>query len=578
MTGERLSALDASFLNVESPTAHMHVGWVALFSADADGRLPTFDELRDHIEPRLARAPRYRQKLASVPLGVNSPEWIDDPAFSVDRHVYWASGPLPDLVDEVMSMPLRRDRPLWEMWICQNPEERQFAIVGKTHHCMVDGIASVELASLLLDVTPEPALFEPEEWHADPEPGSDELLARGVRDLLGQQLDVLQWSRRLVSSPAPAVKQTVSGAVRVTRALDKLLRSAPTSPLNGKLSPLRHLAWTQRPLEDLQTTKRAYGTTLNDVVLAVIAGGLRSYLLRRGDEPSVLKAMVPVSVRSDADVLGNHISFVFADLPCDEPDPVGRLYQAHANMNRCKREGEPEGSDMVLKAAGWTPVVVQQALSRVFASPRAFNLVISNIPGPSLQMYMLGCPLQAVYPMVPLADEHALSVGMISVNDQACFGLYSDRQALPDVDVLAEYIDEAVDELLEGTSRVLETGSLLTRARAAMPEPIDLPARPSPFREPEWGAHRDGREQQPAPGPTPDTDEARQGERESAAQRRPVRVPADDQASDEPVRASHRPFAGRGGESSASEESELDEYEQELQRLANNGRPPERSR
>jgi len=478
MTSPRLSALDASFLAVETPTAHMHVGWVAMFSASAEGGLPSFKELRDHIELRLGHAPRYRQKLASVPLSVHSPEWIDDPAFSVDRHVYWAPGPLDDLVDEVMSIPLRRDRPLWEMWICENAADGRFAIVGKTHHCMVDGLASVELASVLLDATPEPVACEPESWEAAPEPGGEQLLARGVRDLLAQPVELLQWSRRVASAPAPTVRQTASGVMRATRALDKLLRAAPTSVLNGPLSPLRRLAWAKRPLEDLRTIKRAYGTTLNDVILAAVAGGIRTYLLRREEEPAALKVMVPVSVRSPDDVLGNHISFVFPDLPCDDPDPLGRLYQVHANMSRCKRDREPEGSDLVLKAASRTPASVQQALSRIFASPRAFNLVVSNIPGPAAPMYMLGCPLQAVYPMVPLADNHALSVGMITINDQACFGVYADREALPDVNTLAQDIDDAVAELLAGTDRVLESGSLLTRARAIVPEDARVPDPP----------------------------------------------------------------------------------------------------
>lgn len=470
MTSPRLSALDASFLAVETPTAHMHVGWMAVFSASAEGRLPSFRELRDHIELRLGHAPRYRQKLASVPLGLHSPEWIDDPAFSIDRHVYWAPGPLDDLVDEVMSIPLRRDRPLWEMWICEEAAKGRFAIVGKTHHCMVDGLAAVELASLLLDPTPEPVAFQAEDWRAEPEPGNERLLARGVRDLLGQQADLLQWSRRLVSSPGPAVRQTAAGVMRATRALDQLLRTAPASVLNGQLSALRRLAWARRPLEDLRTIKRAYGTTINDVILAAVAGGIRTYLLRRDEEPTALKVMVPVSVRSPDDILGNHISFVFPDLPCDDPDPLGRLYQVHASMSRCKRDGEPEGSDLVLKAASRTPVTVQQTLSRLFASPRAFNLVISNIPGPPGPMFMLGCPLQAVYPMVPLTDNHAVSVGMLTIDDQACFGVYADREVLPDVNMLARDIDDAVTELLSGTHRVMETGSLLTRARAIVPE------------------------------------------------------------------------------------------------------------
>ena len=190
--------------------------------------------------------------------------------------------------------------------------------------------------------------------------------------------------------------------------------------------------------------------------------------------------MVPVNVRGPQDVLGNHISFVFADLPCDDPDPLGRLYQVHASMTRCKRDGEPEGSDLVLKAASRTPVTVQQALSRLIASPRAFNLVVSNIPGPAVPMYLRGCKLQAVYPMVPLADHHAVSVGMITVDDQACFGIYADRQALPDVKLLAEDIDDAVTELLDGTYRAQTTGSLLTRARAAAPEPA-YPSTQSPY-------------------------------------------------------------------------------------------------
>jgi hypothetical protein len=190
-SSSRLSALDASFLAVETPTAHMHVGWSATLSAPAQGRLPHFSQLRDHIELRLARAPRYRQKLAPVPFGLHSPEWVDDPAFSVNRHVYRAPGPLDDLADEVMSVPLRRDRPLWEIWICEDVERQQIGLVGKVHHCMVDGIAAVELGCLLLDPTPEPPACSGDDWHAEPEPGAERLLARGVRDLLGEQLGLL---------------------------------------------------------------------------------------------------------------------------------------------------------------------------------------------------------------------------------------------------------------------------------------------------------------------------------------------------------------------------------------------------
>ena len=447
-SSSRLSALDASFLAVETPTAHMHVGWAATLEAPAQGRLPSFLQLRDHIERRLERAPRYRQKLAHVPLGLHAPEWVDDPAFSVDRHVYRAPGPLDDLADEVFSMPLRRDRPLWEMWICEDSERRQIGLVGKAHHCMVDGIAAVELGCLLLDPTPEPTACSGGGWHAAPEPSAERLLARGLRDLVGEQLGLLRGPLRVLTSPAQTARQAVAGALQATRALSHSVCAAPASVLNTELSPLRHLVRTQHPLEDLKAVKRAYGTTVNDVMLAAVAGAMRAYLIREGEQPVALKAMVPVNVRGSGDVLGNHISFVFAHLPCDEPDPLIRLRRVHDTMSQRKRDGEPEGADLALKAAALTLPAVQHTFSRFMASPRTFNLVVSNIPGPPEPLYMLGCPLRATYPVVPLADRHALSVGMTTVRDLACFGIYADRETLPHADGLARDIDEAIAELL----------------------------------------------------------------------------------------------------------------------------------
>jgi diacylglycerol O-acyltransferase len=450
MTCSRLSALDASFLAVETPTAHMHVGWVALFSPPPGGRLPDFLALREHIEQRLSRAPRYRQKLAPVPLELNTPEWIDDEAFSIDRHLYWAPGPISGLVDEVMSTPLRRDRPLWEMWICAEPANERLAIIGKAHHCMVDGLAAVELGSLLLDAAPEPAQCEPDRWQPERAPSAERLLTRGIRDLAAAQLGLLRLPLKAASSPIGMTRQAGAKAARLARALShSLLLAAPPSKLNGPLSPLRRLAWTQRPLEDLREVKRAHDATINDVMLAAVAGAMRAYQTDHGEEPGALKAMIPVSVRAPSDELGNHISFVFAELPCAEPTPLGRLYRVQAAMNARKRDGEPEGADLALNAAEHTPPPVQHALSRIIASPRTFNLVVSNIPGPAQQLYLRGCPLREIYPVVPLADRHAVSVGMTTVADRACFGVYADREALPDADSLAHEIDKAISDLLE---------------------------------------------------------------------------------------------------------------------------------
>ncbi len=450
MTRARLSGLDASFLAVETPNAHMHVGWVALFSSAASGRLPEFAQLREHIERRLVRAPRYRQKLAPVPLGLNAPEWVDDEAFAIDRHLFWAPGPVPGLVDEVMSTPLRRDRPLWELWICHDPAQGQLAVIGKAHHCMVDGIAAVELASLLLDPSPEPEPYEPDGWRPQPQPAPQRLLIRGARDLGALQLGLLRGPLRAARSPARAARELTASAVGVSRALSHALLRAPAGgPLDRPLSPLRRLAWAERPLDDLRLVKRAYGTTVNDVVLAAVAGGMRTYLTRHGEPPRTLKAMIPVNVRGPGDTLGNHLSFVFAELPCDDPDPLNRLSRVHAAMDARKRDWEPQGADVALKAAEHTPAVLQHAISRIIASPRTFNLVVSNIPGPPGRLYLRGCPLQAIYPVVPLADRHAVSIGMTTVGERACFGIYADREALPDAGELASDIDAAVSELLD---------------------------------------------------------------------------------------------------------------------------------
>lgn len=448
MTSARLSGLDASFLAVETPTAHMHVGWVARCVAPEGAQAPTFAALRAHIGARLGRAPRYRQKLAGVPFGVHAPEWVDDPTFSVERHVYWAPGPLEDLVNEVLSVPLRRDRPLWEMWVCRDPDGAGFALVGKLHHCMVDGMAALELGSLLLDPTPEPEDFASHSASAAPQPSAEMLLARALRDRAAGGLGLLGSSLRTLGSPARAGQQTAAGALRVARAVTNTLRAAPESNLNAPLSPLRRLAWVKRPFEDLQTVKRAFGTTVNDVMLTAVAGGVRSYMIRRGEDPMALKAMVPVSVRSSDELLGNRISFVFCDLPCDEANPVRRLYAIAAGMGQRKRDGEPQGADVALRAAQRAPSVVQRVVSRVVSSPRTFNLTLSSIPGPTGPLFLMGCALDAVYPVVPLSERHALSVGMITVGDKACFGIYADRDMLPDLQGLAGDIDHAVDELL----------------------------------------------------------------------------------------------------------------------------------
>jgi diacylglycerol O-acyltransferase len=313
---------------------------------------------------------------------------------------------------------------------------------------MVDGIAAVELAALLLDPVPDAPPDEPGRWQPEPAPGVARRLVDGVVDRVTGELDLVTLPARLATSPGRA-----AGLGR--RAAQALASSfAPTAParvLNQPLSPYRRLGRTWRPLDDLRQIKRAFGTTINDVVLAISAGALAGYLGERGQEPRRLKSMVPVNVRDNggAGELGNRISFLFLDLPCDEPDPERRLLELHAATRERKERGEPEGADAVLDLVGRAPSTLQRLMSRLVASPRTFNLVVSNIPGPQEPLYMLGCELKEAYPVVPLADQHTLSIGFTSVAGRGCFGLYADRDALPDADELAAHLDVAIEELLE---------------------------------------------------------------------------------------------------------------------------------
>ena len=467
MTTERLTPLDVSFLDVETSSAHMHVGWAAVFDPPERGTRPSFEQLRDHIERRLRRAPRYRQRLSPVPLGAGRPVWVDDEHFDVGRHVRRAAGgDLGAVADSVMSTPLARERPLWELWLADRLDDGRLGIVGKAHHCMVDGIAAVELASLLLDPEPNPAPEAPDDWRPRPGPGGARLLADAVADVAAEGLALAGTGVRAALAPRRGA-QVAWGAAR---ALVHTLAPAPRVPwLNEPISPDRHLATLARPLDDLRRIKSTFGTTVNDVLLAVAAGGVRRYIERRGDHPVRIKTMVPVNVRGDRGGLGNHITFLFLELPCDEPDPVRRLEDIHLATSERKDAAEPEGADAVLRLVAAGPHVIQRAFSRLAASPLAFNVVVSNIPGPPETLYMLGCPLREAYPVVPLADRHAVSVGFTTVAGGAYFGVYADSESLPDADALAADLGAALDELLERAG----TGAMSRRA------PAPLQSRPS---------------------------------------------------------------------------------------------------
>jgi WS/DGAT/MGAT family acyltransferase len=447
MSAERLSALDASFLAVERPASPMHVGWVAVYDPPADGPSPSFGDLFTHLAGRLAHAPRYRQRLARVPFGLHEPVWVDDPGFDPAEHILPAAGSdLSAIVDAVLSTPLARDRPLWEMWITDSLPGGRIGVVGKAHHCMVDGTAVVELGKLLLDA--EPGVPEPHGAGPAPSPvpSARERLARAVVDRAADTATLALTPARLAARPRdlPAL------ASRAARTLSHtVLPPAPASPLNRPGSPRRHHVRLTRSLGDLREIRRRFRVSPNDVALAICAGALRSFALRRGEAPQRLKVMVPADVRGTQDATsGNRIAFTFIDLPCDVPDPAERLRLVHDATAQRARDGEAEDVDAAFRTLALTPRPLQRALAHAFAHPRLSNLTISSVAAPAPPRYLRGCRLREVHSAIPLTSGHALSIGVVMVAGQVCFSVLADAQTLPDADALGEDLDAAFDELL----------------------------------------------------------------------------------------------------------------------------------
>jgi diacylglycerol O-acyltransferase / wax synthase len=446
---ERLSALDAAFLSLEGEDAPMHVGWAAHFAPREDGSRPSFEEIRAHIDGRLGRAPRYRQRLAHVPMNLGDPVWVDDAGFDIADHVLRAEhGDLQLLADEVLSTPLQHGRPLWELWIAERLDDGTIGVVGKAHHCLVDGLAAVELMALLLDPTPDTESGDETQWVPEPAPGTLEIAAEAVREQAEHALDAARLPLGLALEPARLLDLPDQARRAAMALLHTANPPAPPSHMNGPMSPLRHLAFATHSLEAIKTIKRSFGTTVNDVLLAATAGALRRLAQERDEQPREIKAMVPVSVEAPSERWGNRLAFLFVSLPTTEADPVWRLRDVHVAMRDRKREREPETVDAIFNAVSVAPLPVRRLASRILASPRLSNLTVSNIPGPTEPLYLMGCEAQRAFPVVPLTDRHGISIGMTTVQDQACFGVYAQADLAGDADLLAGAIRDEIDELL----------------------------------------------------------------------------------------------------------------------------------
>jgi WS/DGAT/MGAT family acyltransferase len=467
---DRLSALDVSFLTNESSSAHMHVGGVCIF----EGPPMSYEDLLEHVSSRLHLVPRFRQKLAFPPVPTGRPFWVDDPAFNLEYHVRHSALPAPGSEEQlrkmaarVFSQQLDRTKPLWELWLVQGLERKRFALVSKTHHALVDGVAGVDIATVLFDVKPVPEPAEAEhEWMPNPEPSPAALLARNVEDLASTPL---RFARRLESAvlhPRPAVSDVAEAAGAIGEVAWALANPAPDVPLNTEIGSHRRFEWVRCELATLKRIKNALGGTVNDVVLTVVAGALRRWLHDRGirTEGLELRALVPMSIRAEDErgQLGNRIAAMRGPLPVYIADPVRRLEAVRESMQGVKSSKQALGAEVISRFNDFAPPTLLAQASRLNFSTRLFNLLVTNVPGPQIPLYMLGRELEDVFPVAFLPENHALAVAIMSYNGSIDFGLLADYDAMEDIEVIASAISDAVEELdreAERTTAPAETAT-----------------------------------------------------------------------------------------------------------------------
>jgi diacylglycerol O-acyltransferase len=456
MAGDRLTGLDASFLHLEDASAHMHVAGVMLF----EGPPPPYDQLLEVFERRLPLVPRYRQRLAFVPLGQGRPRWVDDPHLNLRYHVRATALPSPgserqlkDLAGRVFSQQLDRDKPLWEVWLVDGLEDDRFAVLSKTHHALVDGISGVDIMSVLFDTSQEPAApTDPgDRWLPRPLPSRAQLLAEALLERTTIPAEIARSARAIFRGPRRIAERVRDAAVGVGAMAWAGLNPAPASPYNRSIGPHRRFTWVRADLIDIKAIKDELGGTVNDVVLATVAGALGRHLRRRGRDTDglELKAMVPVSVRTDLEsgALGNRVAAIMAPLPVWCQEPVARLDIVREQLKGLKSGGQAVGAQVLTDLSGFAPPTIMGQASRLVARQRFFNVVVTNVPGPQLPLYLLGRRMLDPFPMVPLVKNQALGIALLSYDGRINFGLVGDFDRLWDLDDLAQDVEESLAEL-----------------------------------------------------------------------------------------------------------------------------------
>ena len=456
---ERLNALDAEFLHLEDGNVHMHIAGACVF----DDPPPPFHELEALVASKLHLIPRYRQRVRSVPFELGRPVWVDDPHFELGYHVRHTALPTPGddaafcrLMGRFMSRPLNRERPLWEAWLVEGLEGGRWALVFKVHHCMVDGIAGVELLTVMLDLEADTTIAEPQPWAPRSEaPGALKVLD-AWSGLASSTLAAARGIPGSIAHPVATVRSTLTtaeGAVRFMR------RLAPTRSLSieGPIGPHRVWAHSSASVADVETIRSAFGGTMNDVVLAAVSGGYRALLMERGDnaDRAVVRSLVPVSTRHDDGhgVPDNRVSALLYELPVQIADPVERLEAVRDEMTKLKASHISEAGEAVTTIGNLAPPMVVGPVSRMairamhLFGQRSLNTVTTNVPGPQFPLYCLGHEMLEYRPFVPISHGLRVGTAILSYNGNLFFGVTGDQGTMPDVGVLATAVASGIEDL-----------------------------------------------------------------------------------------------------------------------------------
>lgn len=451
---DRLSPSDMSSLLAERGPIHVHVGATIV----VQGKPPAFDDLVAHVQRRLNLVPRFRQRVTRTPLGLDNPVWADDPRFDIRWHVRRAALPRPgsmaelrELAGQILSQPLDFERPLWQLYLVEGLEGRRHAYVNKTHHALVDGVSAVDVGTIILDPSKDGSevKVDDEPWEAD-QPSQAMLLVRGASERVARPL---RTARRATRTAVTMPRGTARNVMQTAEAFAGLAAGGPKAPqtfLNQDIGRDRRVAYVRTELGLLKEARGGTEATVNDLILAGAAGGLRRFFKRHSEKlPEHIVALVPMSVRreDERNDLGNRVATLMVPLPIAETEPAARLQAIHAETQRLKSSKQAQAASLVIEATGWTPPTINRVLAGAIARPLNWNLVVSNVPGPQVPFYLLGRQIDAIYPFVPLSPQgHALAIGVVSYNGGVFFGLAGDRDVLADLDSLAEDLSLAVDE------------------------------------------------------------------------------------------------------------------------------------